>query len=654
MRSVFLWRMIFVIIVSVLLASLLMTGGYMYLSLDTYVTIKLSEMVPEANAIAQLYLEFHDKTIDGGTLTRITDTLMQSAISTRCLITDTAGTPLYQSANTDADAGVDAPAESLSSDAAHSRIQQALEGKTVEDDRFVMANGQPALAVCVPIQDDAGEIYGAVFLLKPFSEIRRTTNRLNNSLFMAALFVIPIILIVASMGARQVAEPLHRMSDVAIRMRDGDFNARADENHKGEVGLLARALNDLCDTLSQTIYQLRAEKSQLKEILASFSEGVAATDSVGCLTHYNDALKKMFGAVRVDTRSDLIPDMGIWDAYDEVSRTGKATSMRYPLPGDRMLWITISPVITEDGERTGVVGLFKDMTDVENLEKTRREYIANVSHEMRTPLTAIRGLLEPLADGLVTEEEDRQRYYKIMLREVNRLSRLITDMMQLSRLQAGTEYMELAEVDIEDILQDVLQNYTKEASQRGIELVLEIPEALPHVLTDADRVEQVLIILLDNAMRYSSKGGSITIRALNGERVNISVIDTGTGIPEADLPHIFERFYTVDKSRKEGGTGLGLSIAQQIINRLGEKIMVESKTGEGTAFTFTLKKYVINAIALGPAHEEWELPEEADQLPPLLKPHIIEGSTLDAEYEVLSDKTDKKESRADRKRGKGE
>jgi signal transduction histidine kinase len=150
---------------------------------------------------------------------------------------------------------------------------------------------------------------------------------------------------------------------------------------------VARALNNLCDTLSQTIYQLRAEKSQLNQILSSFSEGIAATDSVGVLTHFNPALMRMFGSVRVNTRCELIPDSGIWDAFDEVYRTGEPQSMRYPLPGDRMLWITISPVVTEAGERTGVVGLFKDMTEMELLERTRREYVANVSHELRTPLT---------------------------------------------------------------------------------------------------------------------------------------------------------------------------------------------------------------------------------------------------------------------------
>lgn len=179
----------------------------------------------------------------------------------------------------------------------------------------------------------------------------------------------------------------------------------------------------------------------------------------------------------------------------------------YDMPGDRTLWITISAVLTEDGECTGVVGLFKDMTEMERVEKMRREYVANVSHELRTPLTAVRGLLEPLADGMVKDEAVRQRYYKTMLHEVLRLSRLISDMMTLSRLQSGTEYMEVSKVDVAELLHDVAQSYVQTAKSKGIELRVNTQETV-EALTDSDKVEQILIILIDNAMRYTPKGAA--------------------------------------------------------------------------------------------------------------------------------------------------
>jgi signal transduction histidine kinase len=306
--------------------------------------------------------------------------------------------------------------------------------------------------------------------------------------------------------------------------------------------------------------------------------------------------------------------------------------MRYPMESDRMVWITFSPVLSDEGERTGVVALFKDMTEMEKLEKSRRDYVQNISHELRTPLTAMRGLLEPLADGMVSKEEDKQRYYKIMMREVLRLSRLITDMMQLTRLQAGTEYMEFVRVDIHEILEDVYINYNMEAAARNIRLVLDAKK-LPNVVTDPDRIEQILVILLSNAMRYTPPGGTVTIRAENRERVHVSVIDEGSGIAEEDIPYLFDRFYTADKSRTEGHTGLGLSIAKQLIDKLGESITVESEKGKGACFTFTLKKYISNAIALGPAHDDWEAANRMDG-----QQNDLHGGE-DAVYEVLHEQS---------------
>ena len=330
---------------------------------------------------------------------------------------------------------------------------------------------------------------------------------------------------------------------------------------------------------------------------------MAALDSIGCLTHYNPALMKMFGAVDVNTPMDLVPDETVWEVFREVFETRTPQTLHYQLPGDRALWISVVPILSENEDTcTGVVGLFKDVTELERLEQTRRDYVANVSHELRTPLTAVRGLLEPLADGMVKDEETQQRYYRIMLREVIRLSHLITDMLELSRLQSGSEHMEISPVNIQELLLDTHQNYLHEAEQHKIHLALDMDD-IPYAMTDSDRVEQLLVILIDNAMHYTPAGGTITIRArmFDANTILVSVEDTGCGIAAGDLPHLFERFYKTDKSRREGGTGLGLSIAKQITEKLGEEIYVESEQGKGSRFYFTLKRYVSNAIALGPS-----------------------------------------------------
>lgn len=643
MRSIFLWRILVIFLIALLLASLLMAGGFMYLSRDTYTALRMEEMQPEAEAFAQLCLEYENEQLTKSAFLNLTNQMMHAS-HTSGIIVQADGTVMYDSIDY----------ESLREEFDQNELQDTISlvlttGVPQQSSLEFLRNRSRALYYAIPVVNAAGEVSGAVLILKSPSVINNAAKNLNSTLAFTILLVVPLILFFSTLSARKVTEPLHHMSEVAMQMSQGDFHVRADEEEVGEVGLLARALNHLCDTLAQTIHQLRAEKSQLKAILASFTDGVAAIDGNGFLTLYNPALMQMLGAVRASTREELIADDTVWAAFDEVLETGKPKSMRHPLSNDRMLWITLSPISSSEGELSGVVGLFRDMTEVENVERSRSDYVQNISHELRTPLTAVRGLLEPLSDGLVKEEDDRQRYYKIMLREVLRMSRLITDMMQLSRLQAGTEYMEFSRVNIAEVLEDISLNYTAEAAKAGVKLELDIAPDIPDVLTDPDRVEQIVVILLSNALRYTGEGGTITLRAKSYARVHVSVVDTGCGIPEKDIEHIFDRFYTVDKSRKEGTTGLGLSIAHQMIDKLGERIAVQSKVGEGSCFTFTLKKYVSNAIALGPAQDDWDY--EANSPLGLGDPFLEEAaSSEDAIYEVLEAKEEKVRKPSEKKK----
>ncbi len=624
MQSVFLRRLLVALLLVMLLAFSFMVAGYTVLSRDIYLKIKLEEMMPKAVAVTQLVMEHENGEISDGAFERMSDTLMRAAGATTVIL----GPDGQVEHSNNAIAGL---TEDDALSAMSDEVAGMLAGNEVRTDSTRIEGVGSVLAVGVPIVNEQGETIGGVLIIKSIQEVTDATTRLTNSLFWTVLVVLPVIMVIASLQVRRMTDPLHEMSEVAIQISKGNFDIRADENQAGEVGVLARALNGLCAALSETIHQLSSEKSQLNEILQSLTDGVAATDSLGMLTHYNGALMRMFGAVNVEKREELITDELVWKAFDEVFISGSPQTITYPTTGDRTLWISISPVCTDEGERTGVVGLFKDMTEVERLETMRREYVANVSHELRTPLTAVRGLLEPLVDGMVKDEADVQRYYHIMLHEVMRLSRLISDMMMLSRLQSGSEYIELSKADISALVNDLAGSYTKTAAEKGIELIVDAPD-MPDAFTDPDRIEQVLVILLDNAMHYTPAGGSITITVRDGERLLLSVADTGCGIPEADLPHIFERFYKVDKSRNEGGTGLGLSIAQYIMDKLGEAITVDSELGKGTCFTITLKKYVSNAIALGPITEKHTAPvqpvEQQDKERPLER-------IVDAKYEVI-------------------
>ena len=633
MKSIFLRRLLLALIITLLIASATMVGGYAFISRDTYTEIKLKEMAPKADAAEQLIVEFLDGQITEEAFIRLSKTQMLAVNGATLFVNQENRCMQYQ----DSIFGMN-PEEMQQ--ALSEEITTVLSGEKVSTDSVRLPGERPnALVVGTPIFMPDGTLAGGIFVIKSAQEIIGATTKLSTSLFWIAAIVLPVTLLITSWRIRRITEPLHTMSEAAIAMSKGNFDIRVNEDEIGEVGVLARALNGLCAGLSQTIYQLKTEKSQLDQILQSLTDGVAATDEVGMLTHYNAALMRMFGAVNVEKREELVPDPKIWKAFDEVFETGEPQSITYPMAGDKTLWITIAPVVTDGGQRVGVAGLFKDMTEMERLEAMRREYVANVSHELRTPLTAVRGLLEPLADGMVKDEEDRQRYYRIMLHEVLRLSRLITDMMTLSRLQSGTEYMEVVRVDMNTLIRDIASGYSGPARQKGIELVVDSPKPVPDAMTDPDRIEQVLIILIDNAMRYTPEGGTITIGMCNAkDSIILTVTDTGCGISKDDLPHIFERFYKVDKSRGEGGTGLGLSIAQFIMEKLGESITVESEPGKGTRFILTVKRYVRNAIALGPAGEgRGRYGDEQAEEPNERKDEKENGTDtiVDAPYEVI-------------------
>ncbi|HIQ82779.1 MAG TPA: HAMP domain-containing protein [Candidatus Pullichristensenella stercorigallinarum] len=393
-----------------------------------------------------------------------------------------------------------------------------------------------------------------------------------------------------------VAEQVGRVRDVAVAVAKGDLDARADERVPGELGELGKALNNLSYQLSRNMYLLIIERNRLKQMLNGLSEGIVAVNAKGRVTHRNPALERMFPPEAQehpprDERLKLIPDRDIWADFDRVVSEGKVVTRNLETP-ERVLRVVISPLVDEIGTTAGAVGLFSDITQLERLERTRRDYVANVSHEMRTPLTAMRALIEPLKEGMVTTDEARMRYYDIILREIMRLSRLINDLMELSRLQSGTLAIRTERMKLGELVDDVCERYRSIAEDHDITFHEETDfSKVPAVVANADRVEQLLVILLDNAIKYTPEGGTVSLDATwDASRVTLIVKDTGIGISQEDLPYVFDRFYKVDKAHSGMGSGLGLSIAKELLKWMGEDIWVKSELGKGTQFGFTLRR----------------------------------------------------------------
>ena len=387
--------------------------------------------------------------------------------------------------------------------------------------------------------------------------------------------------------------PIAALRDAAVAMSEGDLETRANEGADAELGELGKAVNHMADQLSRNMYMLIVERNRLKNMLNGLSEGIVAIDREGQITHTNPALEKFFTRQKLalhlpDPRMKVIPDKSVWEDLDGVIRSGEVFTRNLESK-DMILRLTITPIVDEIGTIAGAVGLFSDITQQERLEKTRRDYVSNVSHELRTPLTAMRALIEPLKEGMVTDEADRMRYYDIILREIMRLSRLINDQLELSRLQSGTLSIEKSVMRLDDLVYDVCDRYNTIAAEQGLELRVDTDFSLcPPVYANADRVEQMLIILLDNAIKYTEQGSVAVSADWDDEKVTMHVKDTGIGIEEQDLPCVFDRFYKVDKAHSGKGSGLGLSIAKELLKRMDEEIWVTSEKGQGSEFSFTL------------------------------------------------------------------
>lgn len=442
------------------------------------------------------------------------------------------------------------------------------------------------VVVAVPITF-MGDVIGAVFMAQSMTEIMDGMQALNNTLALSLLVVALLLLPVVLFFASRMAKPIANMRAVALTMAGGDLTARADDRSSDEYGELGRALNHLSSELGSTISSLEMERNRLQSLINGLSEGIIAVDAQGSVTLMNPAVYGLLSLSEstVDVRN-AAPD--VFAMFDEALQSGNVVKKTI-WQGDIALHISVSPLCLPGEDITGCVGIVSDVTSAERLEQTRRDYVANVSHELRTPLTAMRALMEPLRDGLVKTEEQRQQIYDVVLRETMRLSRLVNDMLELSRLQSGTASLQRSVFAPLPLLNIIHETYSAYAEDYQQTFIYDVPESLPDVTGNPDRTQQVLIALLDNAFKYTPEGGTVTLSAaVEDNVVRIRVRDTGVGISKEDLPHVFDRFYKVDKSHHGKGTGLGLAIAYEIMKHLGEEMSVTSGLNQGSCFTFTL------------------------------------------------------------------
>jgi two-component system phosphate regulon sensor histidine kinase PhoR len=422
----------------------------------------------------------------------------------------------------------------------------------------------------------------------PLTRVEQEVGGIYRTMLLAFAGISIVAAAVMFLIAREITHPLREIRLLADWVAAGDFTRKAPLRAPDEIGHVSAALNRMADELSARLDKLRAERSKLEAVISSMEEGVIPLDPDGRILGVNGAAKELF-ELRDDPQGlklwEVVRLPGLEDAALKALRRRTPVTDSFEV-GSRVLSVRFSPVT--DGP--GAVVVAHDITEDRRYDTLRKEFVANVSHELRTPLSVVQGYVETLLEGAVKEEKSALDFLGIIDKNVRRLSAIVTDLLDLSKLESGGHILQPHPVDVRGLIDRVAEAFRPVAERKKQQLAAEVSPGTGQVEADGALLERAISNLVDNALKYTPDGGRIRIRAgLDGGQIAVAVEDNGMGIPEADLPRIFERFYRVDKSRSRdlGGTGLGLSIVKHIVQLHGGTISVSSSPA-GTTFTLRL------------------------------------------------------------------
>ena len=463
-------------------------------------------------------------------------------------------------------------------------ILQVLQGELGTSLRFSTTVKEEMLYVGVPIEE-SGKTAGVLRVSLFLKDINTLINSLKRNIFFSALIIALISLLGSLIFSRSLSKPISELNAAAHKVATGDFNVRVFLKNRDEIKELGDSFNYMVEKIRELFTELSLKKEQLNSIISSIQEGLLVFDKNGRIILSNDSFKKIINesdiedkyyweAVRVPQFSDLIKKV------TEEERNYVAEEL---LLQDKFFICSVT--FLESREETVVI--LYDITEMKNVEKIKKDFVVNVSHELRTPLTAIKGFVETLEESV---EAENRNYVEIIKRNTDRLINIVKDLLVLSELEEKVTTLKLEEVHLAEMIERILKIFEPGMKEKGLRLELQIEDPVPRIMADAFKLEQALINLIDNAVKYTEQGTiAISLKHMDN-LVIIDITDTGIGIPEEHIPRIFERFYVVDKSRSKrlGGTGLGLSIVKHIVLLHNGTLQVKSPPTQGTTFSISL------------------------------------------------------------------
>ena len=461
-------------------------------------------------------------------------------------------------------------------------IMAAYAGRIGTSIRYSTTLKQHMLYVAIPIVKD-GHLLGVLRTSMSLHRIDYLLGRLRSKILRYSIIMLLIMVIITTYFTKRISAPIREMLNVVHEMSSGNLSVRIHSTSRDEIGRLANAFNHMATEMERMFHEITVEREKLHTIIANLHEGLLVMRQTGTIILVNNSLKNIVG------------DTAVGKFYWQVLRYPDFMKLIEQLLQSRQP--THSEVVIDDKTYLcsatmtptyDIIVVFHDITEMKQLERMKRDFVVNVSHELRTPLTAIKGFVETIEE--MTNDTQIQHYLQIIKRHTDRMINIVADLLTLAKLEDKTIQLDKQKIYLPDIASDVIKIFTPNAQRKGLTIEMKLHEPIPEIEADPSLLEQLIINLIDNAIKYTDEGKVVLEISHNDNFVKLTVKDTGIGIPAEHINRIFERFYVVDKSRskRHGGTGLGLSIVKHIVLLHNGKIDVKSTPGKGSTFTVYL------------------------------------------------------------------
>jgi two-component system phosphate regulon sensor histidine kinase PhoR len=470
-------------------------------------------------------------------------------------------------------------------------VLAALSSGVGEATRYSATLHENMMYVAVPVMNQ-GQILGISRVALPLTVVESSVNSAVITIVSTIAVVAMLVILAAALIARMITRPVRRITKAAEGIAKGKLDQQIPVQTNDEIGRLGHTFNEMSLNLRKLVGEISTERAKLQTVLASMADGVVMADAEGKIILANQATERLFNFREKDaiTRPliEAIRDHEADEVLKLCLRTGQTQTVQFEsVVSKRFLRAIAIPI--REGNLAGALLLFQDLTELRNLQTMRRELIGNVSHELRTPIAGIKAMVETLKGSAIDDKGAAMDFLTKIEGEVDRLAQMVSELTELSRIETGRAEFRMVPTDLNLLVEEVVTQLNLLAQRQEVTIATDLATNLPLVRVDRERIQQTIINLVHNAVKFNHPGGKVTVSSkADEESVIVSVSDTGIGISEEDLPHIFERFYKADRARSKGGSGLGLAIAKHTIQAHGGNIWAESEEGKSSTFSFSL------------------------------------------------------------------